>query len=90
MAESKTKAQASAPAAAYDPQAAAEPKAMTAAQAAKRVVRPVMADDGTSFAAVTAAEVLSFRDCGTHVIVVTVDGQKLNSRDAGGADESAG
>lgn len=44
-------------------------KQMTAAEAARRVKRK-------------ADEVLSWRDYGTHVVVVTVDGQKLTSLDA--------
>lgn len=56
--------------------AAAEAKAMTAAQAAKAVRRPATVVDGK---AVKTDEVLSFRDYGTHVVVVTTDGQKLNN-----------
>lgn len=41
-------------------------KALNAADAAKRVK-------------VGASEVLAFRDYGTHVVVVTRDGRKLNS-----------
>jgi prolyl-tRNA editing enzyme YbaK/EbsC (Cys-tRNA(Pro) deacylase) len=40
---------------------------LTVAQAAKRVGIP-------------PAEVFSFRDYGTHVVVVTVEGRKLDSR----------
>ncbi len=43
---------------------AAAAKQMTAAEAAKRVKRKT-------------AEVLDWRDYGTHVVVVTTDGQKL-------------
>lgn len=73
-------------------------KAMTAADAAKRVKRPVSvavdAKDGegnptkkvkTEYVAVKPAEVLSFKDYGTHVVVVTKDGQKFSSADALGA-----
>lgn len=48
---------------------AAAAKQMTAAEAAKRVKRKT-------------AEVLAWRDYGTHVVVVTTDGQKLSSADA--------
>lgn len=58
-------------------------KAMTAAQAAKAVTRSVVIEkDGkpvTRQQPLPAAEVLSFKDYGTHVVVVTVDGQKLSS-----------
>ena len=66
----------------------AETKQMTAAEAAKRVKRtiPELVDgkDGAKVprakkVAVEASEVLSFRDYGTHVVVVTKDGQKLTS-----------
>lgn len=73
---------------------AAETKRMTAAEAAKRVKRTVIemvdgkGDDGKPAkiprpkkVAVDTSEVLSFRDYGTHVVVVTKDGQKLT--DAG-------
>lgn len=66
--------------------------AMTAAQAAKKVKRPVIelidgkGEDGkpvkiekTKLVPVTEDEVLSFKDYGTHVVVVTVDGQKFSS-----------
>lgn len=58
------------------------PKAMTAAEAAKRVRRPVPTGvDGkivTKKVPVSEAEVLSHRDYGTHVVVVTRDGQKFS------------
>lgn len=62
-------------------------KSLTAAAAAKLVRRPVTtkAKDGTvtnSFVPVKADEVLAFKDHGTHVVVVTVDGQKFSSADA--------
>ena len=67
----------------------AEGKQLTAAEAAKRVRRTVTelvdGKDGegkvqrTKRVAVDADEVLSFRDHGTHVVVVTKDGQKLTS-----------
>ena len=69
---------------------AAETKKMTAAEAAKRVKRAVTelveGKDGAKVArakkvAVEASEVLSFRDYGTHVVVVTTDGQKLTDAD---------
>lgn len=70
--------------------------AMTAAEAAKRVRRPVyeMVEVGrdadgkpvkelrhTKSVAVRADEVLAFRDYGDYVRVVTADGQKFDSRD---------
>lgn len=75
-------------------------KELTAAQAAKRVRRPVVerqkvgvdADgsdvfrDVTRHVAVATDEVLSFKDYGTHVVVVTKDGQKFSSADAPKAD----
>jgi DNA-binding LytR/AlgR family response regulator len=63
-------------------------KEMSAADAAKLVRRTVTvtetADDGTvttrtKTVAVKADEVLAFRDYGSHVVVVTTDGQKLSS-----------
>ena len=69
---------------------AAETKKMTAAEAAKRVKRTVTelveGKDGAKVprarkVAVEAPEVLSFRDYGTHVVVVTTDGQKLTDAD---------
>lgn len=60
-------------------------KQLTAAEAAKRVKRTVIdkstKDAKTKRVAVEAEEVLSFRDYGTHVVVVTTDGQKLSSAD---------
>jgi len=81
---------------------APEKKAMTAAEAAKQVRRPRVSyvGDGTDkdgnavkkavtkLVAVSASEVLSFKDYGTHVVVVTNDGQKFSSADtATGATE---
>ena len=73
---------------------AAEAKPMTVAEAAKRVRRTVTElVDGKDAAgklvqvprakevAVQAAEVLTFRDHGTHVVVVTKDGQKFTDAD---------
>lgn len=62
-------------------------KALTAADAAKAVKRLVTAQDKDGKAtikevAVKADEVLSFRDYGTHLVVVTTDGQKLSSAQA--------
>lgn len=69
-------------------------KAMTKAQAAKAVRRPVTElvdgkDDAgndikvarTRHVAVRESEVLDFKDYGTHVVVVTEDGQKFSSLD---------
>lgn len=69
-------------------------KQLTAADAAKRVKRTVIElvdvrsagnkatkEAKTKREAVDANEVLSFRDYGTHVVVVTKDGQKLSSAD---------
>lgn len=74
--------------------AKAEGKQLTPAEAAKRVKRPVTEYvDGkdakgeivkvprTKLVAVAADEVLSFKDYGTHVVVVTKDGQKFSSAD---------
>lgn len=69
-------------------------KGLTPAAAAKRVRRPVAEwVDGKDEAgnpvklprikhvAVAADEVLAFKDHGTHVVVVTKDGQKFSSED---------
>lgn len=69
-----------------DPQA----KEMTAADAARAVKRTVVETvekDGekkqvTKKVPVSAGEVLAFKDYGSHVVVVTTDGQKLSSADA--------
>lgn len=74
------------------PEADAKGKQLTAAEAAKRVKRTVIElvdgkdDAGKAIkvprekeVAVATAEVLSFRDYGTHVVVVTKDGQKFSS-----------
>lgn len=53
-------------------------KEMTAAQAARLVSRPP-AKEGDKPVAIKANEVLSFRDYGDRVVVVTVDGQKFSS-----------
>lgn len=62
---------------------------MTAAEAAELVVRevPVLDKAGKDIGeveevAVKASEVLSFRDYGGHVVVVTTDGKKLTSEKA--------
>ena len=59
-------------------------KELTAADAARRVKRVVTTADkegktSTREVSVKADEVLSFRDYGAHVVVVTTDGQKLTS-----------
>lgn len=64
-----------------EPAAPVAAKEMTAAQAAKLVFRPPAKDDGKPVA-IKAAEVFAFRDYGTHVVVVTVDGQKFTSEQA--------
>jgi hypothetical protein len=69
-------------------------KEMTAAEAAKQVRRPMTSyvdgkDKGgnptkvakVSHVPVEAKEVLSFRDYGSHVVVVTKDGKKFSSAD---------
>ncbi|MFG0603475.1 hypothetical protein ACF8PL_25155 [Delftia sp. WSY_4] len=69
-------------------------KQLTAAEAAKRVKRTeiemvevrgpggkVTKQPKAKRVPVEAGEVLSFRDYGTHVVVVTRDGQKLSSAD---------
>lgn len=68
---------------------------MTAAQAAKLVKRPVLVppkkeggQPTVEMRAVAAAEVLSFKDYGTHVVVVTKDGQKFSSADAAAEAET--
>lgn len=68
---------------------AKDPKQMTAADAARAVKRTVVETvekDGekklvTKKVAVAASEVLAFKDYGSHVVVVTKDGQKLSSAD---------
>lgn len=57
---------------------------LTAAEAAKRVKRTVQVADEegkltTKEVAIKASEVLAFKDYGTHVVVVTTDGQKFSS-----------
>ncbi len=80
------------------PVADAPKKTMDAAAAAKAVRRPVRSvkkDDAgnevekISFVAVKAGEVLAFRDYGTHVVVVTLDGQKFSSADTVASREPA-
>lgn len=57
-------------------------QAMTAAQAAKLVIRTIVTEDKngkkkTTTKAIKAAEVFAFKDHGDHVMVVTTDGQKF-------------
>lgn len=68
----------------------ADAKPLTLAEAAKRVKRAVTelveGKDGAKVprakkVALDASEVLSFRDYGTYVVVVTKDGQKLTDTD---------
>lgn len=54
---------------------------LTAAQAAKLVFRPAAEADGKPVP-IKANEVFAFRDYGTHVVVVTVDGQKFTGEKA--------
>jgi hypothetical protein len=59
-------------------------KTLTNADAAKAVKRPVLGTNKAgevevTLVAVKAAEVLTFKDYGTHLVVVTTDGQKLSS-----------
>lgn len=63
--------------------------AMTAEQAAKLVKRPALVpaekeggQPAVKMVPVKPAEVLSFKDYGSHVVVVTKDGQKFSSADA--------
>jgi hypothetical protein len=66
-----------------------EPKALTAADVAKLVKREITTygkdgkPNGTKEVAVTAAEVLSFKEYDEHVVVVTNDGRKLSGAKAG-------
>lgn len=71
--------------------AGAAASTLSAADAAKRVRRPVVevvdGKDGkpverTRQVAIAASEVIAHRDYGTHVVVVTEDGQKFSSADA--------
>jgi hypothetical protein len=61
-------------------------KSMSAADAAKLVKRRVVTvkdgEESVTFKPVGAKEVLAFRDCGSHVVVVTTDGQKFSSAEA--------
>lgn len=65
-----------------------EPKALTAADVAKLVKREITTygkdgkPNGTKEVAVTAAEVLSFKEYDEHVVVVTNDGRKLTGAKA--------
>lgn len=70
-----------------DPQTPQAKKELTKAEAAKRVKRlvTVKRPDGepaVKQVAVKEDEVFAFRDYGTHVVVVTTDGQKLSSATA--------
>lgn len=61
----------------------ANPQAMTAAEAAKLVKRTIVfSEDGatrTKVVPIKADEVLAFKDYGTHIVLVTQDGQKYSS-----------
>ena len=69
-----------------DEKTPAAPKAMTAAEAATAVKRPIVVKEGDKLVGklvpVKADEVMAFRDCGSHVVVVTTDGQKFSSAPA--------
>lgn len=71
------------------PDTAKAAAAMTAAAAAKLVKRPVLVPAKEKGEAPTVdlvpvkpAEVLAFKDYGSHVVVVTTDGQKFSSAEA--------
>lgn len=64
-----------------EPKQDQESKELTAAQAVKLVSRPAVEPDGKPIP-IKTAEVLSFRDYGSHVVVVTVDGQKFSAERA--------
>lgn len=65
------------------PDKAKEPTAADAAKKVRRmVVEQIDGKDKVRKVAVDPAEVLSFADHGTHIVVVTADGQKLSSLDA--------
>ncbi|TXI17629.1 MAG: hypothetical protein E6Q67_13015 [Roseateles sp.] len=63
----------------------AKAKEMTAADAVKRVKRVTVIKDKDAEKTVTSpikeSEVLDFKDYGSHVVVVTKDGQKFSSGD---------
>lgn len=72
-------------------------KKLTAAEAAKRVQRTIIErkktgkdgagkdvfEDIEKKIPIAASEVLDFKDYGSHVVVVTKDGQKFSSKDEG-------
>jgi len=71
------------------PDTSSAKQAMSAAAAAKLVKRPTLVppkekggEPAIEMVAVKASEVLAFKDYGSHVVVVTVDGQKFSSADA--------
>lgn len=64
-----------------EPKQDQESKELTAAQVVKLVSRPAVEPDGNPIP-IKTAEVLSFRDYGSHVVVVTVDGQKFSAERA--------
>lgn len=63
------------------------PAATPAADDKKPPVKALTAAGAAKAVKVGADEVLAFRDYGTHVVVVTRDGRKLNSADAGAATD---
>lgn len=56
-------------------------KAAAAKMVRRRHVKVADGVENVTFAALKEDEVLDFRDYGTHVVVVTVDGQKFSSAD---------
>lgn len=56
-------------------------KSLTTADVAKKVTRTVTQNGRVKKEPVDPSEILSWRDHGTHVVVVTIDGQKLSSKD---------
>lgn len=60
-------------------------KELTAADVVKVVKRRTLVEDKGASRVVTsplkASEVLSFKDYGTHIVVVTIDGQKFSNAD---------
>lgn len=74
-------------------QASDSKPAMTVQEAIKRVKRVTVHEDKGQTRTVTAPlkekEVLAFKDYGSHVVVVTVDGQKFSNAPAAAAAAAA-